>query len=100
MAKRGQPPLWQYDIDGDQPAVDLPLAPDLINDLTEWAAKFDATFAGDDSGTSGFQSQSEAVEFVESGRRLVDRLQDSLGTSWHVEYWPEPVRPPGLRLRR
>jgi hypothetical protein len=48
----------------------------------------------------GFTSAGDAEEFVDAGRGIVDALQEELGPSWHVEYMPEPVAPPGLRLAR
>jgi hypothetical protein len=48
----------------------------------------------------GFSSTTDAETFVENGRVLAEALQDWLGSRWNVEYYPEPIRPPGLRLRR
>ena len=45
------------------------------------------------------QSADDAESFVRSGEELVVQLQRELGDLWHVEYMPEPIRPPGLRLR-
>jgi len=36
---------------------------------------------------------------VADGERLVSRLQHELGPTYHVEYMPEPIRPPGVKLR-
>jgi hypothetical protein len=74
-------------------AATLPLSESLCHGLARWAADYDST-------ADGFDSSSDAVAFVQRGRTLVARLQDELGDGWHVEYWPEPTQPPGLRLRR
>ena len=50
-----------------------------------------------DSG--GFASIEEAEGFVDVGRNVAEALQECLGPGWHVEYYPEPIRPPGVRLR-
>lgn len=47
----------------------------------------------------GFASTRAAEEFVEAGRVLVSRLQEELGEAFVVEYLPEPIRPPGLKMR-
>ncbi len=98
MAKAGCSPIWQPNPALNLDLADLSIAPDLSDDLARWAADFDATFS-DDPGASGVETQREAEEFVDIGRHLVERLQASLGSAWHVEYMPEATRPPGLRLR-
>lgn len=50
-------------------------------------------------GAEGFTTEAEAVTFVARGRDLAEQLQQELGESWHVEYMPEPTKPPGVRLR-
>jgi hypothetical protein len=77
---------------------DLSISDALARGLREWAEEYDATF-DQAFGSSGFGSEAHAVTFVEKGRDLVARLQAELGESWHVEYMPEPIRPPGVRLR-
>jgi hypothetical protein len=99
MAKAGCSPVWQPNPALNVDLADLPIAPELSNDLARWAADFDAT-CSDDARASGFETQRDAEEFVDIGRHLVDRLQASLRPSWHVEYMPEAIRPPGLHLRR
>jgi hypothetical protein len=53
-----------------------------------------------EAAVDGFDNQAAAATFVRSGQRLVARLQAELGDAWHVEYMPEPILPPGLRLRQ
>lgn len=66
--------------------------------LAQWARQFDATFAANEHA-AGFDSQQQAEEFVARGHQLTEIVQRALGDHWQVEYYPEPVRPPGLRLR-
>lgn len=47
----------------------------------------------------GFASVEHAEAFVEDGRLLAEEIHRSLGSGWNVEYYPEPIRPPGLQLR-
>jgi hypothetical protein len=80
---------------------DLPISGDLAGAFTLWAEEYDATFTDrGGAGSDGFASGAAAVTFVERGRDLVGRLQAELGESHHVEYMPEPIKPPGVRLRR
>jgi len=78
------------------PLVDLPVTGDLATRLNEWAAQYEGTFEPD---SEGFATQADAVQFVEQGRSLVDLMQAELGRDWHVEYYPEATKLPGLRLR-
>lgn len=101
-AAQGFSPLWQLTPNGFQrnfQATDVPIEADLINDLAAWSAAYVETFVENDVEASGFETDSAAEEFVENGERLVTRLQATLGPAWHVEYTPEAIRPPGLRLR-
>lgn len=75
----------------------LPIGEDLREAVEVWTAEYQATIGADES--SGFLTKADAIAFVEQGRQLVQRLQRELGPGWHVEYMPEPVEPPGLRLR-
>lgn len=47
----------------------------------------------------GFVSVRSAQDFVTAGGTLAEALQEVLGDEWHVEYYPEPIRLPGVRLR-
>jgi hypothetical protein len=99
-ACRGCSPLWYSRPDRaiNIQSQELPIQAGLAQEITQWAADFNSTF-DDDPAFSGFITAEAAVTFVERGRRIVARLQEALGTSWHVEYMPEPVAAPGLRLR-
>ncbi|GAA4442436.1 hypothetical protein GCM10023170_017470 [Phytohabitans houttuyneae] len=100
MAARGRSPLTQT-IGHDNVEVDpqaLRLSDSLRSDLAQWKADFEATLSGWPA-SGGFDSEHDAERFVAVGRRLVLRLQDELGASYHVEYMPEAIRPPGVRLR-
>jgi hypothetical protein len=100
MAARGRSPLTQttgpdnIEIDPGAPR----LSDGLRSDLTQWSAYFEATLSGWPTA-GGFDSARDAERFVAIGRQLVLQLQDELGASYHVKYMPEPIRPPGLKLR-
>ena len=99
-AARARSPLSRVTASGDI-SIDtaaLPISPELAADVTAWATDYEQTF-GDNAEDSGFDSQSQAVAFTEQGRSLVRFLQEELEPDWHVEYMPEPIKPPGLRLR-
>lgn len=99
MAREGCSPLWEPRTMRNIKASELPIDDSLRSALGTWAEIYDATFLHEGEGASGFQGQEDAVAFVDRGRGLVDRLQEALGPAWHVEYMPEPTRPPGLRVR-
>jgi hypothetical protein len=99
MAAVGRFPLTQTmgsdDIEVDPEA--LRLSDGLRFDLARWKAYFEATLSGWPA-SGGFDSEHDAESFVVAGQRLVMQLQDELGASYHVEYMPEPIRPPGVKL--
>lgn len=108
LLARGEPRRWlrlQVDTEqplsvttsnGSAPAVlnDLGLSPALISRVSAWGAAWRDVLA-----TGGFASLTEAEGFVEAGRELAEALQEALGRTWHVEYYPEATRPPGVHLR-
>ena len=100
QARRNEPPLsrWRPDRLHSVSASELGVSTELAEALDRWAEDFDATF-GADERTSGFHSGANAEGFVAQGASLSDRLQGELRDSWHLDYYPEPIRPPGLRLR-
>lgn len=73
---------------------ELPIPDDLATRLVAWQRQWMEVM-----GKGGFASTRAAEEFVAAGRALGDALQEVLGADWHVEYYPEPIRPPGVRLR-
>ena len=77
---------------------DLQLSSQLLTDLAAWEQAFTDTLAHWPS-SGGFASVHAAEAFVAEGQSLVTRLQHELGSSHHVEYMPEPIRPPGVKLR-
>ena len=101
MAIRGRSPLTQTtgpeNVDVDPQT--LHISDGLRSDLARWDAYFAATLSGWPA-TGGFASEHDVKRFVSAGRQLVSQLQNELGASYHVEYMPEPVRPPGVKLRR
>jgi hypothetical protein len=99
-AVRERSPLTQTmgfdDIEVDSEA--LRLSDGLRSDIARWKAQFEDTLSGWPA-SGGFDSEHDAECFVVAGQRLVTRLQDELGAGYHVEYMPEPIRPPGVKLR-
>ncbi|WP_147431892.1 hypothetical protein [Motilibacter peucedani] len=82
---------------GVDPA-DLAISEGLRSDLAAWNAQHAWVMAGWPE-RGGFESATDAERFVDAGRQLVSKLQAELGQEYHVEYMPEPIRPPGVRLR-
>ena len=100
MAVRGRSPLTQtMSSDNVELEADtLRLSDSLRSRLAQWKADFEAAMSGWPT-SGGFDSEHDAERFVAAGQRLVVQLQDELGASYHVEYMPEPIRPPGVKLR-
>ena len=101
MAVVGRSPLTRT-AGADDTAVDptdLPIPAGLISELERWADEHRSLLSQwPDSG--GFESEEHAREFVARGERLVAQLQAELGPGYHVEYMPEPILPPGVKLAR
>jgi hypothetical protein len=94
-------PLGHHDPDGYR-MIEIqsePITTDLMSKLKAWNDDFHAVLGGWPT-LGGFQSQGDAETFVDRGHELAARLQEELGTTHHVEYYPEPIRPPGLKLAR
>jgi hypothetical protein len=99
--RAGGSPLTRTTGDGRRP-VDvayLPLTAGLVADVQAWNAEYQQLL-GRWPEAGGFPSEAAAVDHVESGAALVSRLQDELGAGYHVEYVPEPVRGPNVKLAR
>jgi hypothetical protein len=100
MAAQGRSPLTltagsdNLDLDPES----LPLGDGLRSDLARWNEHFQAMFSRWPTA-GGFETELDAEQFVAEGQRLVSQLQDELGASYQVEYMPEPIRPPGVRIR-
>ena len=93
QAGPGAGPLW----DSTSAALDLSqmrVSATLRGRLVAWQQQYEEILSD-----GGFASASAAKVFVASGAELVELLQGELGGDWVVEYMPEPVAPPGLRLR-
>jgi hypothetical protein len=101
MAVLGQSPLTQSTGPGHievDPGTQQ-ISDGLRSGLARWNAYFEAVLSGWPAA-GGFESGHDAEQFAAAGRQLVSQLQDELGASCHVEYMPEPIRPPGVKLRR
>lgn len=77
----------------------LPLSTNLRVAVEQWAVDYQEALGGW-PWRGGFKSVTEAEQFVERGARLVEHLQTELGPTFYVDYFPEPIRPPGVKLKR
>jgi hypothetical protein len=79
-------PLWEASPGqvGNIDPASLPISPDLVIRLTEWARLYDANLKLDDPARSGFKSHEERLEFIEIGHRLAKDLQAELGTEYLI----------------
>jgi hypothetical protein len=78
--------------------TDLPIDARLGSDIDRWNAERDALMAGWPR-LGGFASVADAQLFVAAGHELVSRLQTQLGPDYCVDYLPELVQVPGVRVR-
>jgi hypothetical protein len=78
--------------------TDLPIDARLGSDIDRWNAERDALMAGRPR-LGGFASVADAQLFVAAGHELASRLQTQLGPDYCVDYLPELVQVPGVRLR-
>jgi hypothetical protein len=101
MARVGHSSLTRTagDTDVEVDPAALPVGPGLVAEIECWAAKHLAVL-GDWPRAGGFESEQEAEVFVRKGEQLAARLQAELGAEYYVEYMPEPIRPPGVKLSR
>ena len=100
QARCGVSPLAEPRALTPMPVDELPITGGLGETLSRWAALFDERFPDTVGAQSCFVSVDEAERFVDQGRSLAAELQAELGDTWVVEYYPEPTRPPGVRLKR
>jgi hypothetical protein len=100
MAVQGRSPLTQTMGPGhiEVDPQTLHLSDGLCSSLACWYAHFAAVLSGWPA-SGGFDSEHDAQTFVAAGEQLGSQLQDELGASYHVEYMPGPIRPPGVKLR-
>ncbi|MGC4746627.1 hypothetical protein ACLQ28_13325 [Micromonospora sp. DT201] len=83
--------------DSDVKPADLPIEAELVAEIEGWAAEHLAVLA-EWPHVGEFESECQAEVFVRQGEQLVARLQAELGVEYQVEYMPEPIHPPGVRL--
>jgi hypothetical protein len=101
MARVGYSSLTRTAGDSDvevDPAA-LPIGPGLVGEIERWAVEHLAVL-GDWPRAGGFESEQQAEFFVRKGEQLAARLQAELGAGYCVEYMPEPIRLPGVKLSR
>ncbi|MDW6092425.1 hypothetical protein SBX64_07690 [Vibrio rhizosphaerae] len=56
----------------------LPLSKELLNRLSAWEDKFDATLVRDNPIDSGFKTKEEAILFNDEGWKLFDALKNEM----------------------
>lgn len=69
----------------------------VVTELDRWMTDYRSVLS-DWPRSGGFDSVGAAESFVDRGKRLAAQLQAELGANYHVEYWPEPIRAPGVKL--
>jgi hypothetical protein len=74
--------LGEYNID----PANLPISPQLVEALNDWAARFDATLDPSDPASAGFPTETEERQFIDDGRGLARQLAVELGDEWCVAY--------------
>jgi len=79
-------PLWEASPDamGNIDPNTLPISANLVSELENWAAQFDATLHSEDPPKSGFTSPEHERDFAEIGRRLCTKLQKELGPDFEL----------------
>ncbi|WP_204010032.1 hypothetical protein [Virgisporangium aurantiacum] len=77
--------------------ADLPIRPELVAEIEAWAAEH-LEVLREWPRIGGFESEEQAEVFVQQGERLAAQVQAAVGADYHVEYMPEAVRPPGVKL--
>lgn len=83
-------PLWWNDEDrvGNIAPEDLPLQPDTISRLHEWARCYDTTLNWDDpASSSGFETPEAEEAFEREGILLWKQLQEELASRYTVSYF-------------
>lgn len=100
-AESDRPPLTRHGHQGpvDVPVLQLRLDAQLAGDVSRWAELYNAKL-GQWPDTGGFRSPQDARNFVDQGRLLAARLQDALGPTYRIEYQPERLEGPGLKLEK
>ena len=99
VARAGYSPLLRFAAGSvvEVHAADLPISTGLAREISDWAAEHSAVLGGwPEAG--GFDSEQHAESFVRRGESLAVRLRADLGADYQVEYWPEPIRRPGVKL--
>ncbi len=65
----------------------LPISPDLVWSLMQWAQSYDDTLDSDDPLASGFANAEQEAEFHALGQALAKRLAVELAGQYRVDYF-------------
>jgi hypothetical protein len=88
-------PIWYAAGSGEAGDVDpatLPLKPETIKQLIDWAEKYDSILNHEDPASSDFKSKAEADAFEEEGIRLWLQLREELREDYEVYYLSQRLR--------
>ena len=80
-------PLWNVGKDGDNidPEI-LPLSPEAIEKLKEWAEAYERTLNQEYPPDSNFESIEQLNAFNRLGRELLRQLRRELGSEYDIVY--------------
>jgi len=91
MADYDSWPLWDCDEPKNVDPNSLPLSHSLIQDLIDWAERFNNTLDRADPLNSAFASRGDEEQFVHDGAELATRVDSELGPAYEVSYaQPKP----------
>lgn len=87
-------PLWLVDQNGPKniSPESLLLDTKIIQQLYEWADKYDSTLNLDDPRNSGFPSPQAHRAFVDSGLQIAKELAKYTNATWAITYFDDISR--------
>lgn len=90
MPEYGCDPIWieEQGIKKNITSDLLPIKSELIQQITEWNDKFQATFNDEYPPESGFLTISEKNTFNQEGCQLTMLLKENLSEAYIIEYLP------------
>lgn len=95
MADYGCDPLWWADEDkvGNISPAKLPLSPNTIKRLLDWAAAYNATLNwADPADSPGFPKEKAEAAFEAEGISLWQQLMEELAPNYEVSYYSDRLQ--------
>lgn len=89
MADYGCYPLWWKNGDGNIDPTTLPLSPETVKGLEEWADIYNRLLNQDDPAASGFPDERSRDAFDKQGIELWHQLLAELPPDYEVGYFSE-----------